>query len=212
MISGAPADTLSAGLRELIHGEIEPVKISKLLAFLELLDHWNNAYNLTAVRDPQQMVTRHLLDSLSVMPWIESGPLLDAGTGAGLPGIPLAIMRPELQISLLDSNGKKVRFLRQVARQLKLSNIRPLQARLESWRCDDPPRLIISRAFSDLGTFASAARHLAGEETKLLAMKGRYPQSELDVLPDWLQLDSVKKLGVPGLQEERHLVIMSFIP
>jgi 16S rRNA (guanine527-N7)-methyltransferase len=158
------------------------------------------------------MVTRHFLDSLSVMPWIDQGPLLDAGSGAGLPGVPLAIMRPELQVTLLDSAGKKIRFLNHVARSLELRNIHPVQDRLESWSCAKQPRLIISRAFSGLGDFAQAARHLAAADTKLLAMKGRYPEVELRQLPGWLQVNSIEKLTVPGLQEDRHLVIMSLIP
>ena len=183
----------------------------QLLSYLELLLRWNDTYNLTAIRDPQQMVTRHLLDSLSVMPWIDEGPLLDAGSGAGLPGIPLAIMRPQLQVTLLDSAGKKIRFLNHVVRSLKLGNIHPVQDRLESWACEKPPRQIISRAFSDLVVFARASRHLASEETRLLAMKGKHPAGELDSLPAWLRVESIEKLTVPGLQEDRHLVIMSVI-
>lgn len=211
MTNDALAEQLSAGLSELFPGPVDQVQVGQLLAYLELLNHWNQTYNLTAIRDPEQMVTRHLLDSLSVMPWVDKGPVLDAGTGAGLPGIPLAVMRPDLHISLLDSTGKKVRFLRQAARQLELPNIHPVQARLEAWESDELPRLIISRAFSDLGAFTQASRHLAGRETRWLAMKGKYPDSELESLPGWLQVNSIEKLVVPGLQEDRHLVIMSLI-
>jgi len=212
MIKQTHAENLSAGLFELLPTPVAPEQLGQLLNYLELLIHWNEAYNLTAIRDPERMVIRHLLDSLSVMPWIEEGPLLDAGTGAGLPGMPLAIMRPELQVTLLDSAGKKVRFLRQVVRQLALTNIHPVQARLESWASEEPVRQIVSRAFSDLAAFASASRHLADGNTRLLAMKGKYPGNELESLPGWLQVDSIEKLVVPGLQEDRHLVIMSFNP
>lgn len=206
------ADLLSAGLSRLLPGPATPGQTSQLLNYLELLDRWSGTYNLTAIRDPQQMVTRHLLDSLSVMPWIVDGSLLDAGTGAGLPGVPLAIMRPDLQVTLLDSAGKKIRFLNHVARSLDLRNAHPVQDRLESFRCDEVPDQIISRAFGELGAFAEACRHLMNAATRLLAMKGKYPAAELESLPAWLQVNSIEKLTVPGLQEDRHLVIMSLIP
>lgn len=181
----------------------------RLLAYLDLLSHWNRAYNLTAVRDPAEMVSRHLLDSLSVLPWIKTPTLLDAGTGAGLPGVPLAILRPDMQVTLLDSAGKKVRFLRQVKRELGLDNIFPVQERLETFAPQNACAAIISRAFSDLSQFATAARHLLVPGSKLLAMKGRYPEAEIAGLPTWIRLDAVEKLSPPGLHEQRHLVMMS---
>jgi len=184
----------------------------RLLEYLGLVERWNRSYNLTAVREPAEMVSKHLLDSLSVLPWLSEGRLLDAGTGAGLPGIPLAIVRPGLDITLLDSAGKKVRFLGHVKRTLSLDNVHPLQARLESAVLPETPGTIISRAFSSLADFATAARHLAGEDTRVLAMKGRYPTEEIEALPDWVELHSVEKLSVPGLHEQRHLVIMSVCP
>jgi len=201
--------SLTAGLKTLTGEESDPARVDKLLSYLDLLIQWNEAYNLTAVRDPSEMVSRHLLDSLSVMPWVRSGHLLDAGAGAGLPGIPLAIMRPGITVTLLDSTGKKIRFLRHVMRQLELVNVRAVQARLESWQTNEMPTCIISRAFSSLSTFVSASRHLAGPDTRFLAMKGKIPDDELEGLPAWLRVDSVEKLVVPGLQEDRHLVIMS---
>jgi 16S rRNA (guanine527-N7)-methyltransferase len=212
MFEQSLAEKLSAGLLELFSTPVDPEQLGQLLTYLELLHRWSETYNLTAIRDPEQMVTRHLLDSLSVKPWIDKGPLLDAATGAGLPGIPLAILCPKLHVTLLDSAGKKVRFLRQVARQLGLSNIHPVQARLESWTSEELPRFIISRAFTDLAAFARASRHLAGEDTRLLVMKRKYPRTELESLPAWLRVNSIEKLAVPGLQEDRHLVIMSFNP
>jgi len=184
-----------------------------LLAFLDLLNHWNQSYNLTAIRNPAEMVTRHLLDSLSVLPWLHGETLLDVGTGGGLPGVPLAIMSPGLNATLLDSVGKKVRFLRHVKRQLGLKNIYPVQSRLEHFKAGSSQPLgfttIISRAFSDLRQFAEASRGLMGEDTRLLAMKGQVPDDEISALPDWIQVLGVEKLSVPGLHEQRHLVMMS---
>jgi 16S rRNA (guanine527-N7)-methyltransferase len=200
---------LATGCNEML-GEQPAAEVrERLLDYLDLLAHWNQAYNLSAVRDPDQMVGRHLLDSLSVLPWLDSGPLLDAGTGAGLPGVPLAIMRPGLEVTLLDSAGKKIRFLRHVKRELGLDNIHPLQHRLESVRLDTEVSCIISRAFSDLSKYVTAARHLLKPHSKLLAMKGRYPDEEIARLPDWIRVDRVEKLCVPGLHEQRHLVMMS---
>ncbi len=204
-----PAESLVAGLDALPGKQAHPEQVRQLLSYLELLVQWNASYNLTAVRDPLEMVSRHLLDSLSVLPWIRGEHLLDAGTGAGLPGIPLAILQPELSVTLLDSTGKKIRFLRHVKRRLALENIQPVQARLESWQVQEVPNCIISRALTNLAGFVEASRHLADRDTMLLAMKGKYPATELEALPDWTVVHSVEKLQVPGLQEDRHLVIMS---
>jgi 16S rRNA (guanine527-N7)-methyltransferase len=205
------AATLRAGLEQSGAPQLGPEQITALLAYVELLHRWNRAYNLTAIREPRDMISRHLLDSLSVLPWIPAGRLLDAGTGAGLPGVPLAIARPDLDITLLDSAGKKIRFLNQVRRELGLQNIEPVQARLEAYAPEFPFDAIISRAFSSLAAFAGAVRHLAGG-AKLLAMKGRHPAEELKELPGWVRVHAVEELQVPGLQEDRHLVIMSVSP
>jgi len=207
----AQAETLHRGLLELTGQAPDPVCEAALLSYLALLERWNRTYNLTAVKDPVQMVTRHLLDSLSVAPWVNGGRLLDAGTGPGLPGIPLAISRPDVHVTLLDSAGKKIRFLNHVRRELGLENISPVQERLESFSSPHPFEAIISRAFTDLASFARAARHLAHAPVRLLAMKGRRPEKELGELPQWVRVDSIEKLKVPGLQEDRHLVIMSII-
>ncbi len=196
-------------MNALLGKQAHPEQVRQLLSYLELLVQWNASYNLTAVRDPLEMVSRHLLDSLSVLPWIRGEHLLDAGTGAGLPGIPLAILQPEMSVTLLDSTGKKIRFLRHVKRRLALENIQPVQARLESWQVQEVPNCIISRALTNLTGFVEASRHLADRDTMLLAMKGKYPATELEALPDWTVIHSVEKLLVPGLQEDRHLVIMS---
>lgn len=205
------AQNLHRGLHDIEGLELDEGQEAVLLAYLDLLRRWNNTYNLTAVRGPGQMVTRHLLDSLAIFPWIGKGRLLDAGTGAGLPGVPLAIADPELQVTLLDSAGKKVRFLSHVRRELDLPNITPVQDRLESYEPEEAFDALISRAFADLASFAEAARHLASPATRLLAMKGRYPEQELGGLPDDVRVVSVENVRVPGLQEERHLVIMSLI-
>jgi len=200
---------LDAGCHTLFGREPPARARDDLLKYLELLTRWNQAYNLSAVRDPDKMVARHLLDSLSVLPWLSCRSLLDAGTGAGLPGVPLAIMQPGLQVTLLDSAGKKIRFLRQVKRELGLANIYPIQARLESYAPEAEIGCIISRSFSKLAKFAFAARHLLGPGKQLLAMKGRFPSEEIARLPDWIRVDRVEKLSVPGLHEQRHLVMMS---
>jgi 16S rRNA (guanine527-N7)-methyltransferase len=198
---------LSSGL-DALGLTLDDDRQTALLAYLAELQRWNRSYNLTAVRDPLDMVTRHLLDSLAVLPWIGDGPLLDAGTGAGLPGVPLAIARPRVQVILLDSAGKKVRFLNHVRRVLRLENTQPVQARLESFTPAAPVATVISRAFAGLADFAAAARHVA---PRLLAMKGRAPQSEIDALPEYVRVEAVEELDVPGLQEDRHLVIMSLV-
>lgn len=212
MSADALAETLQSGLKMLPVLPDSETREPALLAYLALLGRWNKSYNLTAVKNPVEMVRRHVLDSLSVLPWVGTGTLLDAGTGAGLPGVPLAIARPQLEVILLDSAGKKIRFLNHVRRELGLKNINPVQARLESFVPPAPPDQVISRAFSDLTVFTRAARHLSAAPIRLLAMKGRYPDSELKALPDWVTIDSVEKLAVPGLQEERHLVMMTINP
>ena len=202
---------LRAGL-EALNIRCDEKQQSLLLEYVGLVDRWNRVYNLTAVREPAEMLSKHLLDALSVLPWVPEGRLLDAGAGAGLPGIPLAIVNPELEVTLLDSAGKKVRFLNHVKRTLSLANVHPLQARLESAELPEVPDIIISRAFSSLAGFAGAARHLAGRDTRMLAMKGRYPEEEIEALPGWVDICSIEKLSVPGLHEQRHLVIMSVSP
>ena len=203
------AETLSSGCRTMLGAELPETSRDQMLAYLDLLSHWNRAYNLTAVRDPVEMVSRHLLDSLSVLPWLAGETLLDAGTGAGLPGVPLAIMQPRLQVTLLDSAGKKIRFLRHVKRELGLGNIHAVQARLENYSPDTPFAAVISRAFSGLAQFAAAARHLCAPGTRLLAMKGRKPDEEIARLPAWVEVERVQELFPPGLHEQRHLVIMT---
>ena len=177
-----------------------------LLNYLALLSKWNTAYNLTAVRDEAAMVTRHLLDSLAVAPFLVGQRVLDVGTGAGLPGIPLAILFPEREFHLLDSNGKKTRFLFQVKTALCLDNIVIHQARVQSFRAAGPFDTVLSRAFASLQDMMHGCRHLLAPEGRLLAMKGAYPVEELDTIGREGAQVTVHPIVVPGLGEHRHLV------
>lgn len=178
----------------------------QLQHYVELLQRWNKVYNLTAVRDPAQMLPVHLWDSLAVVPFVEEESCLDVGSGAGLPGIPLAIMRPTQQFTLLDTNGKKTRFMQQAALELGLTNLKVVQARVEAWQPEQMFAAIISRAFASLVDFVTvSANHLQAQGT-LYAMKGRYPESEIAELPEGWQVAGSHQLSVPGLEAERHLL------
>jgi len=178
----------------------------RLLDYLDLLVKWNSAYNLTAVRDPVQMVTRHLLDSLSIAPCLVGQHVIDVGTGAGLPGIPLAIMLPTTRFALLDSNGKKTRFLFQVKTALCLDNMQVHHARVESFRPPAPYDAVLSRAFASLADMVAACRHLLAPQGCFLAMKGAYPAQEIAQLAPAYAVTAVHELSIPGLDEQRHLV------
>ncbi len=178
----------------------------RLLDYLALLLRWNAAYNLTAVRDPAQMVTRHLLDSLAVAPYVEGATLADLGTGPGLPGIPLAIAAPQREVTLVDSNGKKVRFLREAVRALHLANARAVEARVEA--LEGQYDCITARAFARLAEMLAWGGHLLAAQGRWLALKGRYPDDELAELPAPFRLEAVHALRVPGLDAERHLVVL----
>jgi 16S rRNA (guanine527-N7)-methyltransferase len=178
----------------------------KLLHYVELLERWNQAYNLTAVRDPAEMVAKHLLDSLSVLPFVTAGPVADVGTGAGLPGIPLAVARPDLRFTLIDSNGKKTRFVTQAMAELKLGNVEVVQSRAEAHRPAAPYALVLSRAFASLADFAELAGGMAAPGGRLLAMKGVDPADELAAVPQGFRVLKVHPLQVPGLDAERCLV------
>ena len=196
---------LAAGLRELPL-EVDAERQGRLLAFLGLLEKWNGVYNLTAVRDPAEMVTLHLLDSLAVLPHVRGERLLDVGAGPGLPGIPLAIVAPGRRYTLLDSNGKKVRFMRQAVLELGLQQVEVVQARVESYRPDAPFDTVISRAFASLREFVGLAGAHCAPGGRLLAMKGQYPEAELAELPPGWRAVAVHRLAIPGLAAQRHLV------
>jgi 16S rRNA (guanine527-N7)-methyltransferase len=176
---------------------------------MALLKEWSGTYNLVAPRERDFLLARHVLDSLSITRWLQPGSLIDVGTGAGLPGLPLAIIKPEMEVTLVDSTGKKIRFIRHVGRTLALANIRPLQQRVEDLVAGESFMNITSRAFASLKAFAEVTRPCANEASLLLAMKGAYPERELEELPDWINVQSVEQLTVPYLHAERHLVIMS---
>lgn len=180
--------------------------IGHLLDYLDLLIHWNAAYNLTAVRDPSLMVTRHLLDSLAILPWVSGNTLADLGSGAGQPGIPLAIARPQANVTLVDSNGKKARFLREAARALPLPNVRVEQARVEELR--GAFDCVTARAFADLGTMLDWAGHTLAEGGVWLAMKGQIDAAELASVPAGFRIEAVRRVAVPDLDAQRHLVVI----
>ena len=181
-------------------------QIDRLLEYLELLIKWNRAYNLTAVRDPAAMITRHILDSLAIAPLLRGERFIDVGTGAGLPGVPLAIARPDSCFDLLDSNGKKTRFLFQVKTALALDTMAVHQARVESFKSSVLYDAVLSRAFASLGDMIKGCRHLLAPGGRFLAMKGQYPEAELAELDDGVELLASHRLDIPGLDEERHLL------
>ncbi|HAE9264456.1 TPA_asm: 16S rRNA (guanine(527)-N(7))-methyltransferase RsmG, partial [Salmonella enterica subsp. arizonae serovar 48:z4,z24:-] len=176
-----------------------------LVAYVGMLDKWNKAYNLTSVRDPAEMIVRHILDSIVVAPYLQGQRFIDVGTGPGLPGIPLAIVLPDAHFTLLDSLGKRVRFLRQVQHELKLENITPVQSRVEAYPSEPPFDGVISRAFASLSDMVSWCRHLPGDKGRFYALKGQLPEDEIASLPNNFSVESVEKLRVPQLEGERHL-------
>ncbi len=178
----------------------------KLLAFRDLLLKWNKIYNLTALRDPQQAISHHLLDSLVILPHVGAGSLLDVGSGGGLPGIPLAIARPELAVTMVDTVQKKATFLQQAAIELGLKNVAVHHARVEEM--SGQYAQISSRAFAELALFVSLTRHLLAPGGRWLAMKGVRPDAEINALPADIQVEAVIPLTVPGLAAERHLIIL----
>ncbi len=187
---------------------VEEQARNQLVDYLQLLSKWNRAYNLTAIRDPQDMVIKHLLDSLSILPWVRGPDLLDVGTGAGIPGIPLAVCKPDIQWTLLDSNGKKTRFLIQTISDLGIENIKVVKSRIESYQ-QKAPHQIVCRAFSSIRDFYSNVHHLVADHTELLAMKGPNTESEIEDLAQVCEIKQVIPLQVPLLDEERNLVILS---
>lgn len=200
-------------LAELLHAGLEVLRLplsaaqrEGLLAYVFLLVKWNTAYNLTAVREPREMVTRHLLDSLAVVPYLSGTRLIDVGSGAGLPGIPLALACPERTVVLLDSNGKKTRFMTQAVAELGLGNVSVVHSRVEAYVPERRFDLVISRAFASLAGMLRATGHLLAEGGRVLAMKGACPAAELDALPAGFVLEEIIWLQVPGLDAERHLI------
>lgn len=201
---------LTNGLQEM-GLQISAEQQQKLLEYVALIYKWNQVHNLTAVREPLDMVTLHILDSLSVLPYVSCKHLLDVGAGAGLPSIPLAICLPDLQVTAIDAVQKKVSFMRQVKAQLALSNFNVIHGRIEDQEVpskDMPEKfeIITSRAFSEIGLFVKLSKHLLADDGKWLAMKGTVPQHEFD--KSGIQPAEVKVLKVAGLDAERHLIIL----
>nr|WP_244989132.1 16S rRNA (guanine(527)-N(7))-methyltransferase RsmG [Pantoea cypripedii] len=181
----------------------------QLVGYVELLHKWNKAYNLTSVRDPQQMLVRHILDSIVVEPHLQGDRFIDVGTGPGLPGIPLAIVRPQAHFTLLDSLGKRVRFLRQVQHELGLTNVTPVQSRVEEFPAEPPFDGVISRAFASLEDMVNWCHHLPSAQGHFYALKGVRPDDEINTLPAGFVVQQVYPLQVPELDGERHLVVIA---
>jgi 16S rRNA (guanine527-N7)-methyltransferase len=209
VVAGA-ATTLESGLARL-RVALPPGGAERLAAYLALLAKWNRTYNLTAIREPERMVTHHALDSLAVVGALPTTPglrILDVGSGGGLPGIPIAIARPDASVVLIDASGKKATFLAQAAIELPLRNVEAVAARVEDYAPARPFDVVISRAFADLATFVRVARRHVAPGGALYAMKGVRPDSELAALPDDVELVATTRLDVPGLDGERHLCVL----
>ncbi|MCG6871032.1 MAG: 16S rRNA (guanine(527)-N(7))-methyltransferase RsmG [Gammaproteobacteria bacterium] len=207
-MGAAPAAALADGLAAL--GLAPPVVVrERLLVFAQLLDHWSTAYNLTAVRGVAEMVPRHLLDSLAVAPYLQGARVLDVGSGAGLPGIPLALVDPRREFTLLDSSAKRCRFLRQAIHELQLQNASVVQGRVEECPAQDKFDTLVARAFSDLPTLLSRAGRLCAPGGVILAMKGKLREAERAGIPAGFSLIKQIPLDVPGLDAERNLIMVA---
>jgi len=182
---------------------------ARMIAYLHLVQKWNKVHNLTAIRNAEQMVVLHLLDSLSLLPHVgEAKTILDVGSGAGLPGLPLAIARPDLRVTVLDASQKKASFLRQAKAELALENVEVVCERAERWRPEARYDLVLSRAFAELADFVGLARHLVAPGGAMLAMKGVHPVEEIARLPAGHRIERVIELHVPTLEAQRHLVFL----
>ena len=182
-------------------------QIDRLLAYLAMLERWNKAFNLTAIRDPIQMIRLHFLDSAAVHPHIQSATrIIDVGTGPGLPGIPLAILNPQINFTVLDSNGKKTRFLFQAISELGLSNVQEVNQRVERYQPDAQFDIVVSRAFSAISDMLRQCEHLVTDNGFFLAMKGKKPDSELSQITKAYKVVDLSRLHVPQIDGERHLI------
>ena len=196
---------IAAGCRSL-QLAVSTAALAQLADYVGLLAKWSKVYNLTAVRQPQRMVTRHLLDSLAVVPFLIEGSLLDVGTGAGLPGVPIAIARPDLAVTLLDANAKKLRFVRQAVAELRLGNVEVVQARMQEYQPGRAFDMVISRAVSSLEELYRQSRHLLAPRGRMLFMKGALPEEEMAAFAPGRETLHIERLDVPGLDAERHLL------
>lgn len=193
-------------LLEQVDIELTPHQLAQQVALVEQLHKWNKAYNLTSVRDPQQMLSRHIIDSLVVLPFLHGSRFIDVGTGPGLPGLPLAIARPDWHFVLLDSLGKRIRFIRQVCHLLNITNVTAVQSRVEDYHDQQQFDGVISRAFASLNDMLSWCQHLPNADGCFYALKGQYPSDELAALDSAYEVNAVTKLQVPEVEGERHLV------
>ncbi len=207
------SETLNSKLRvELQNGlqqlglELSEAQQDKLLNYLDLLNHWNKNINLTAVTDPLMQVKRHLLDSFSINPYLNHSAVLDVGTGAGLPGIPLAIANPDQEWHLLDNSTKRISFLRVVITQLKLNNVKLINSRVEDYQSDQLFPAIVCRAFASLQQITDNGQHLLARDGAFFAMKGQYPEQEITDMSESFTVTECYSLNVPGLSEDRHLL------
>ncbi|UXI01301.1 16S rRNA (guanine(527)-N(7))-methyltransferase RsmG [Photobacterium sp. TY1-4] len=184
-------------------------QLDQLVGYVALLHKWNKAYNLTSVRDPDEMLVKHIMDSIVVSPHLVGERFIDVGTGPGLPGIPLAIMNPAQDFTLLDSLGKRIRFIRQVLHELAIANVTPVQSRVEEFQPELGFDAVLSRAFASMSDMVSWCHHLPAEHGCFMALKGQFNQQEVTELPAWCSVTEVKSLQVPELEGERHLVILT---
>lgn len=197
--------TLTTGLAKL-NITLTDAQLDQCLTFIELLKKWNKAYNLTAITDSEQMVIKHLLDSLALIPHLPKGSIIDVGSGAGLPGIPLAIALPTQAFTLLDSDGKRTRFCTQAKIELQLKNLTVINQRAEKYLPDHGYDVVLSRAFTNLPEMLHKTAQLCCNNGLFLAMKGQYPQRELEQLPTGYKVEQITELTVPMLNEDRHIV------
>lgn len=188
---------------------VSELQKEQLLGYVALLHKWNKAYNLTSVRNPSEMVIKHILDSIVVSPNLSGERFIDVGTGPGLPGIPLAIMNPEKSFTLLDSLGKRIRFIKQVIHELKITNVTPIQSRVEDFQPEEKFDAVLSRAFASMTDMVNWCHHLPKEDGVFLALKGIYSEEEANDLPEWCSVRDVVTLIVPELEGERHLVTLT---
>lgn len=187
--------------------ELSELQLNQLIQYVELLIKWNKTYNLTSVRDPQEMLVKHIMDSLVVGKYLKGNHFIDVGTGPGLPGIPLAILYPERNFVLLDSLGKRITFLREVIYQLKLKNVTPVQSRVEQYQPEQLFDGVLSRAFSSLEDMITWCKHLIDfEQGRFFALKGQYPEDEINAMPAGIVVVNSFSLKVPTLDGDRHLI------
>ncbi|WP_105902959.1 16S rRNA (guanine(527)-N(7))-methyltransferase RsmG [Vibrio gangliei] len=208
LINSALRDKLDALLSQ-TELDVSEQQRNQLVGYVVLLDKWNKAYNLTSVRNPMDMLVKHIMDSIVVSPYLPGDRFIDVGTGPGLPGIPLAILNPSAHFTLLDSLGKRIRFIKQVLHELGISNVEPMQSRVEEYQPEIGYDAVISRAFASMMDMVEWCYHLPKEESGVfLALKGQLPEDEMSQLPDTLTVSAIHILQVPELEGDRHLIVL----